>query len=145
MRKYINARTVVYVLYTVLLFVVVYVIDITPDHRDGGGDYSLWCKYLYLPVLMTYHGLMSGVILRYHRIWTPLAITAIISLIEGSLTKSVIASILFEGVNLPSQVKTTCYYLIFTAVGFLVIKICRWLFVGIGVLMATFKDGISKK
>ena len=139
MKGYINLRTVLYVIYTVALFVVVYMIDSVPDHSDGTADYSLWCKFLYFPVLMTYHGLMSGVILRGYRIWTPLVITAVVSLIEGVFVDSTVANLLFDGANLPTPIKTTCYFLIFTAIGLLIMKVCRRLYLGIRVITAAFK------
>ena len=140
MKRYINIRTVAYTLYTVALFAVVYLMDSTPDHSVGTGDYSTWCKYLYFPVLMTYHGLMSGVILRGSRIWVPLTVTAVISLAESMLTRSNVANTVFESLNIPAPIRITCYFLIFTAVGFLVIKVCRLLYVGVRVIISNWKN-----
>lgn len=141
MRRLFGVRGIVYVIYTLMFFTLIYYMDSVPNHSDGTSDYDTWFVWLYLPALLVYHGLMSKVILRGHRFYVPLVVTAVFGFAEALISKTDIALLVFgiEKISVTSALFATIYYLAFTAAGVMVMNICRWLYFAIMALKCFYE------
>ena len=57
-------RTVMFVLFTVIVILSVVILDSIPNHRHNDGDYDMWLAITILPVIFLTHGGVSGLILK---------------------------------------------------------------------------------
>lgn len=57
-------RTVMFVLFTVIVILGVVFLDSIPNHRYNDGDYDMWLAITMFPIIFFTHGVVSGLILQ---------------------------------------------------------------------------------
>ncbi len=144
MKKLFGIRLIVYIVYSLLFFALILYMDTIPDHSDGTSDYSIWRVWLYFPVLFVYHGLMSKVILRGYKFYIPLAVTAVLGFLEALVTKTNTAVLFFDAFENSSPVVSalgvSAYYVVFSAVGMLLMNTFRFLYISVKTIYYINKD-----
>ena len=139
MKRLFSLRGIGYIIYSLIFFAVVFYMDGIPNHSDGTSDYSTWKEWVYIPVLLVFHGLISGVVLRGSRLYVPLTVTALIGFIEALMTPirttvpilSILNIELSTQAALPTALAVTVNYLIFTALGVIITNTVRFLYLAI--------------
>ena len=112
-------RTVMFVLFTVIVILSVVILDSIPNHRHNDGDYDMWLAITILPVIFLTHGGVSGLILKGSPKLMYITVTLFMVSISFSLNR-----LIFDGMNskdgLLTGILCGIVYTIISAIGTLI-------------------------
>ena len=112
-------RTVMFVLFTVIVILSVVILDSIPNHRHNDGDYDMWLAITILPVIFLTHGGVSGLILKGSQKLMYITVTLFMVSISFSLNR-----LIFDGMNskdgLLTGILCGIVYTIISAIGTLI-------------------------